>query len=159
MTMNKKGMVLTQHPQEKEMDLHPREAMVQTQRDLELSLRKRSISGVYHNIWQATEMINWEEYIPEKDVKEATVIKIPGPENLNPVKKLDDYLQELLKQKKRTQDIAIDKSLEKVQDKILHIIGPLWKLWAIVEQMNSGSGSSSIAEMDPVLETLRKTVF
>ena len=30
---------------------------VQTQRDLELSLKKNSISGVYHKTWQATQMI------------------------------------------------------------------------------------------------------
>ena len=33
-------------PHKKEMDLQPREAMVQTQRDLELSPKRRSISGV-----------------------------------------------------------------------------------------------------------------
>ena len=33
------------------------EVMVQAQRDLELSLKKKSISGVYHKIWQATQII------------------------------------------------------------------------------------------------------
>ena len=40
---------------------------------------------------------NSEKYIPEKDVKEAILIKTPRPENLDRVKKkLDDYLHELL---------------------------------------------------------------
>ena len=72
---------------------------------------------------------NSEKYIPEKDVKETILIKTPTPENLDPVKKLDDYLQELLKQKKRPQDIAINNTLKKVQDKVLDIKGPLSKLW------------------------------
>ena len=59
---------------------------------------------------------NSEKYIPEKGVKEAILMKAPRPENLDPVKKLDDYLQELLKQKKRS------------QDKVLDIMGPLSKL-------------------------------
>ena len=59
---------------------------------------------------------NSENYISEKDVKEAILTKTPRPENLDPVKKLDDYLQELLKQKKRS------------QDKVLDIMGPLSKL-------------------------------
>ena len=59
---------------------------------------------------------NSENYIPEKDVKEAILTKTPRPENLDPVKKLDIYLQELLKQKKRS------------QDKVLDIMGPLSKL-------------------------------
>ena len=35
---------------------------------------------------------NLEKYIPEKDVKEAILIKTARPENLDPVKKLDNYL-------------------------------------------------------------------
>ena len=75
------------------------------------------------------------------------MIKTSRPENLDPVKKLDDYLQELLKLKKSPQDIAIDNSLEKE--------------WVMVEQVNSGSasGSSSTVEMDTVLELLEKTVL
>ena len=84
------------------------------------------------------------------------MIKTPRPENFDPVKRLNDYLQKLLKQKKRLQDIAIDKTLEKVQDKVLDIMGPLSKLWVMVEQVNSGSGSSSTVEMDIVLELLEK---
>ena len=41
------------------------------------------------------------------------------------------------------QDIVIDNTLEKVQDKVLDIMGPLSKLWVMIEQVNSGSGSSS----------------
>ena len=87
------------------------------------------------------------------------MIKKPRPENLDPVKKMDDYLQELLKQKKRPEDIAIDNTLEKFQDKGLDIMGPLLKLWVMIEQVNSGSGSSSTVEMDTVLELLEKTVL
>ena len=39
---------------------------------------------------------NSEKYISEKDVKEAILIKTPRPENLDLVKKLDDYLHEFL---------------------------------------------------------------
>ena len=36
---------------------------------------------------------------------------------------------------------------------------PLSKLWVMVEQVNSGSGSSSTVEMNTVLELLEKTVL
>ena len=94
---------------------------------------------------------NSEKYIPEKDVKETVLIKTPKPENLDPVKKPEDYLQELLKQKKKRQDIVIGNTLETVQDEVLDIMVPLSKLWVMVEQVNSGSGSSSTLEMDTVL--------
>ena len=38
-------------------------------------------------------------------------------------------------------------------------MGPLSKLWVMVEQVNSASGSSSTVEMDTVLELLAKTVL
>ena len=50
-------MVLRQYSQEKEIDFKPKEVMVQTQKDLELSLKRRSISLLYHKIWQAMQTI------------------------------------------------------------------------------------------------------
>ena len=57
------------------------------------------------------------------------------------------------------QDIVIDNTLEKVQDKVLDIMGPLSKLWVMIEQVNSGSGSSSTVKIDTVVELLEKTVL
>ena len=105
------------------------------------------------------ENYNSEKYIPEKDVKEAILIKTTRPEHFDSVKKLDDNLQERLKQKKRSQDSVIDNILEKVQDKLLNIMGPLSKLWVMIEQVNSGSGSSSTVEMDTALEPLQKQCY
>ena len=87
------------------------------------------------------------------------MVKTPRPENLDPVKKLDNYLQVLLKQEKMPQDIVIDNTLEKVQYKVLDIMGPLSKLWVMIEQVNSGSGSSSTVKIDTVVELLEKTVL
>ena len=43
---------------------------------------------------------NSEKFISHKDVKEAILLNLPKPDNVNPVKKLDDILLELLKQRK-----------------------------------------------------------
>lgn len=81
-----------------------------------------------------------EKYLPEKGVKETITLKTPRSEKLDPIKKLDYYLQKFLKQKKRPQDIAMT-----VQEKVLSIMGPLSILWVMVE-VNSGSSSSSTVE-------------
>ena len=47
----------------------------------------------------------------------------------------------------------------RVQDKVLDIMGPLSKLWVMVEQVDSGNGSSSTVEMYTVLELLEKKVL
>ena len=87
------------------------------------------------------------------------MIKTPKRENPDPVKKLENYLQELLKQKKRLQDSAIDNTLEMVQGKFFYIMGPLLKLSVMNEPVNSVSDSSSTAEMDTVLELLEKIML
>ena len=46
-----------------------------------------------------------------------------------------------------------------VQDKVLDIMGPLSKLWVMVEQVDSGNGSFSTVEMYTVLELLEKKVL
>ena len=62
--------------------------MVQTQKDLELLPKRSSISAVYHFTYMASyPKDSSEKYIPEKDVKEAILIKTPRPGNLDPVKK------------------------------------------------------------------------
>ena len=44
---------------------------------------------------------NSEKFIPDKDVKEATLLKLPRPENIDRVKKLGDFLSELLLNKRK----------------------------------------------------------
>ena len=76
---------------------------------------------------------NSEKFIPDKGVKEAILLKLLRSENIDPVKKLDDFLLELLKQKKKTVDIKIDGTFEKIQDKVPDIMGRLSKLWVMIE--------------------------
>ena len=66
---------------------------------------------------------NSEKFIPDKDVKERILLKLPRPENIDPVKNLDAFLLELLKQKKKTVDITTDGTFQKIQDKVTVIIG------------------------------------
>ena len=41
----------------------------------------------------------FEDFIPERDLKEAILTQSPVPESMNTVKKLDDFLKDLLKRK------------------------------------------------------------
>ena len=129
MTMNKKEMVLRQQTQEKEMDLHPGETMVQTERDLQLSPKSRSISGVY-----------------QKDHRKNH----QGHRTLIQLKKTGWLLAGASETEKEATRYYYRKNLRKGPD----IMGPLPKLWLTFEQVNSGSGSSSTVEGDTVTELL-----
>ena len=51
---------------------------------------------------------NSERFTLDKDVKEAILLKLPRLENIDLVKKLNDFLLVLLKKKKKTVDVRID---------------------------------------------------
>ena len=63
----------------------------------------------------------------------------PKPENTVPGRKLNCYLQELLKDKKKSHELAIDATLEMIQSKIDDIMGPLSKLWTSVNNLSDRS--------------------
>ena len=65
------------------------------------------------------------EIYPKKRCQRAILIKSQSSENLDLATKLEDHLQELLKQKKTSQDITTNNALQKVPDKFLDVIGPL----------------------------------
>ena len=44
---------------------------------------------------------NTEKFIPDKALRKAILLKLSIHDNLDPVKKLDDFLAELLKQMKK----------------------------------------------------------
>ena len=75
----------------------------------------------------------FEEFIPEGDLKEAILTQSPVPENMDTVKKLDDFLKDLLKEKKKTNEQNLENIFEKLQNKTRDVVGPLAKLWKILE--------------------------
>ena len=121
-----------------------------TSKRFKIVSEKRNTGGLNENL---------AKFIPDKDVKEAILLKLPRAENIDPVKNLDDFLLELIKQKKKTVDITIDGTFEKIQDKETYIIGPLSRLWVLNENAYSGKDSNApVVQMDTVLQLLEKTV-
>ena len=76
----------------------------------------------------------FEEFIPEGDLKEAILTQSPVPENMDTVKKLDHFLKDLLKEKKKTNEQNLQNIFEKLQNKTRDVMGPLTKLRKILEE-------------------------
>ena len=82
---------------------------------------------------------NTEKFIPDKALREAILLKLSIHDNLDPVKKLDDFLAELLKQMKKIQTLS--------------------KLWVMIGNVKTANdGNAPVIQMDMVLELLEKTV-
>ena len=70
----------------------------------------------------------FEEYVPEDSLKEAILCQNPVPDNLDNVKKLDYFLRDILKEKRKTNKQNIENVLGKLQRKTVDVMGPLSKL-------------------------------
>ena len=69
------------------------------------------------------------------------------------------FLLELLKQKKKTVNMIIDGTFEKIPDKVTDIMDPLSKLWVMIENANSEKDDNTpVIQMNAVLQLLEKTV-
>ena len=78
----------------------------------------------------------FEDHIPEdsqKLLKEAILCQNPVPDNLGNVKKLDDFLRDILKEKRKTNEQNIENVLEKIQQETVDVMVPLSKLRNILE--------------------------
>ena len=51
----------------------------------------------------------------EADLKQQILIENPVPDNLDEVKKLDDFVYDILKDKRKQKDLGMIATLEKIQ--------------------------------------------
>ena len=76
----------------------------------------------------------FEEYVPDESLKEVILCQNPVPDNIDNVKKLDDFLRDILKERvKHAQNI--ETILEKLQRKTVDVNG------SSVEVMQYSRGS------------------
>ena len=61
------------------------------------------------------------------------------PDNIDNVKKLDYFLKDILKERRKTNEQNMENVLEKFQRKTVDVMGRLSKLWSILERVK-GAG-------------------
>ena len=80
-------------------------------------------------------------FIQEKDVKESILKTIPVPSNLQEVRRMDEFMVQLLKEK--LQKILLHQgAIYEIIQKSMGVMGPLCKLWESAETANKEQGSS-----------------
>ena len=101
----------------------------------------------------------FEEYVPEDSLKEAILCQNPVPDNLDNVKKLDDFLRDILKEKHKTNEQNIENVLEKLQRKTVDVMGPLSKLWNILEGAKGAEEDALQISINDLLHYVEQTVL
>ena len=77
---------------------------------------------------------NFEVYIKEKCLKENILDIHPKPKNMNKVRKLDTFMQDLMKERKKKVELELESTFEKIQYKLNDVMGPLGRLWLSVDR-------------------------
>ena len=77
-----------------------------------------------------------QKFVPERDLRDSILTANPVPSNISGPKKLDEFFRELLDEQKKKTELFWDSSLEKIQLKIVNVLGPLSKVWMTIESAN-----------------------
>ena len=75
-------------------------------------------------------------FVQEKDLTESILKTIPAPSNLKEVRRMDELIAQLLKEKRKKILLHQDVIYEKIQRKSMDIMGRLCKLWESLETAN-----------------------
>ena len=79
------------------------------------------------------------------------MVENPVPKNIDLSKKLDDVLKSILRDKHQTNEINLDNILGKIQGKFRDFMGPLFKLWTIIETAKNCQENQVKVSMEDLL--------
>ena len=99
--------------------------------------------------------VNFDTYIKEADLIKAALNKNPVPEYIHPVKTLDDFVKDILKDK----DFDFNDIPEKIVVRNRSVTGPLSKLWAAVESARISQEDSIEVDLKEIQEFVEQTVL
>ena len=86
-------------------------------------------------------------------LKEGINSKSPVPENVKAFNapKADNYLGDIFKSTNRLLDLQVGESLRKAEQRLLITMGPLCKVWTIVDNIRSGKSGSTAVDTHKML--------
>lgn len=100
-----------------------------------------------------------ERFVPDKGLKDSILYENPVPSNVIKPKRLDDFFKELLEEQKKRSEMALDDALEKIQQKTLNILGPLSKVWLVIEGAIASSDDRTEIQLEDLAKHLEQTVM
>ena len=98
----------------------------------------------------------FKNHIPDKDINEKIFTENPVPSNLQVVLALDDFVKTLLVSQTV---ITTDHQMEKFQEKILQVMGPLSRLWKGLEDARNESSEAVEVPVDTFATLIEQTTL
>ena len=90
------------------------------------------------------------------DIKNSILNLNPLPSNITGPAALDDYIRGLLVEQRKISPIIDDKSASKLQQKVVNVLGPLAKLWAILQSALTSQQGCIEVEMEDLNELIEQ---
>ena len=103
--------------------------------------------------------VDFDTYIKKADLIKAALIQTRISENINPMETLDDFLKDILKDKKMQKDLNFDKVLEKIQGRNRSVMGSLSKIWTAVNSARLSKEDLLEVDLKEVQEFVEQTVL
>ena len=101
----------------------------------------------------------FHSYVKDTDIKQQILLTNPLPENLNKTKKLDEFVKVILKEKHKQKDRGQDATFERIQCKNINVMGPLPKLWVLVQNALSSQEEEVPVEINKVKEYVEQSIL
>ena len=98
-----------------------------------------------------------QRFLSERDLKENIVKETPVQRNIDPVETLDHSRAKVVESRQET---LTEMDLETVQSKIRDVLGPIFRLWTIIEiavtQENSEENENQVS-LEDILRLIKKS--
>ena len=101
----------------------------------------------------------FETYVKEADLKQQILTENPVPDNLDQVKKLDDFVRDIWKDKHKQKDLDMGSTFEKIQSKNVSMMTLLSKLWMLVEEARRSKEKQIPIDLDNIRAYIEQTVL
>ena len=75
----------------------------------------------------------FHSFIPDAELEESILKYNPIPSNVPPPAPLDEFLRGLFGENHKYSQMQEDKLLQKMQQRVLIVLGPLFKIWLKIE--------------------------
>ena len=83
-------------------------------------------------------------------LKQQILTENPVPDNLGQVKKLDDFVCDILKDERKQKNLDMDSRFEQIQSKNVCVMGTLSKLWMLVEKAHRSKEKQIPSDQDNI---------
>ena len=133
---------------------------MQTSKGFLQSQNMTSLNGISEKIWLRTYMIISTNLSLKETYRKSISVENPVPLNLHPPRKMDEFMRDLIFEKRAgSLEVAADSNLVKLQQKLLDVMGPLSKVWTIVEKARHSRFEQVEASLPEILINLDQTVM